>query len=269
MKIRRWILGKLLGTLPGETKRRLGVHLGVPDLRWSLFQLRKFGFAPQHVMDVGAFQGEWAKACVSLFPRADILCVEPQECQQAALRALADGCRNIRLIQTLLGSRELDGVPFRDTGSGSSVLFGAPGNSPTRAMTTIDTLIASGICAPPQFIKLDVQGYELEVLEGWQSGFEMCQVIQCEISLIPIAPGAPLIDEVVSYLAGRGFVMWDVTELIRAPSDGAVWQIDALFCRRESALRTDRRWRLPGRDAVKTVWEELGAEKQSDADPHR
>ena len=59
---------------------------------------------------------------------------------------------------------------------------------------------------------------------------------------LPIATGAPLLDAVVSYLYQRGFVMFDVDELIRSTSDGAVWQIDALFCRMNSPIRTQRVW---------------------------
>ena len=93
-------------------------------------------------------------------------------------------------------------------------------------MTTIDALIEGGECKPPELLKLDVQGYEIEVLEGWKKKFDDCQVIQIEISLLPIVQGAPLLHEVVEYLYKRGFVMFDVDELIRAPSDGAVWQIE-------------------------------------------
>ncbi len=111
-------------------------------------------------------------------------------------------------------------------------------------MTTVDTLIESGQCQPPDLVKLDVQGYEIEVLEGWTESFYRCQIIQCEISLIPIVAGAPLLHEVITYLFQRGFVVFDVTELIRSPSDGAVWQIDALFCRCDSPLRLSRVWAL-------------------------
>lgn len=112
-------------------------------------------------------------------------------------------------------------------------------------MKTIDTLIKFDQIASPHFLKLDVQGYEIEVLEGWTKGFEQCEVIQCEISLLPLIPKAPLLHEVVAYLYNRGFMMFDVTELIRSPFDAAVWQIDALFCRKDSPLCTNRVWRTP------------------------
>jgi hypothetical protein len=116
-------------------------------------------------------------------------------------------------------------------------------NGKGKIMETIYHLIDSGICNPPDFLKLDVQGYEIEILEGYKQHFSACQVIQCELSLIPIVQRAPLLHEVVAYLHERGFEMCDVDELIRTPSDGAVWQLDALFCRVDSQIRINRSWR--------------------------
>jgi FkbM family methyltransferase len=235
------ILGLLLRTFSKDLKRRFGVHLGAPDVRWSLTQLRRFGFVPEHVLDVGAFKGDWTRICLDIFPEATITCIEPQDSTQQELQKIASKNSNVEIIQTLLGSSVRDSVPFKEIGSGSSVLSG--GNKKvSRPMTTLDAMISDGLFDPPNLIKLDVQGYEIEVLNGWNIGFDRCKVIQIEISLIPIVQGAPLLHEVVSYLYGRGFVMFDVDELIRAPSDGAVWQIDAIFCRIGFPLRNERVW---------------------------
>ena len=243
--VRQKILQLLLRNIPCTWRRRLGVHLGMPDIRWSLMQLRRFGFLPKNTMDVGAFRGDWTRTCLEIFPHAKVVCIEPQNAEALGLTSLERTFPNVKVIQTLLGSSARDDVPFRDSGPGSSVLEVGSNEKmgkPTR-MTTIDSLIGSGACPPPEFLKLDVQGYEIEVLEGWTKHFDRCQVIQCEISLLPLVPGGPLLHELVAYLERRGFVMFDVTELIRSPSDGAVWQIDALFCPANSKLRRERVWR--------------------------
>jgi FkbM family methyltransferase len=240
----RILLSGTLQVIPRDWRKRLGVHLGVCDLRFSLEQLKRFGFSPTNILDVGAFQGDWAKICISVWPHAHITCIEPQDSQQQNLTNLASKKKNIGFIQVLLGRTDRCSVHFFETGSGSSVLLASQKTSKTKPMKTIDTLIKSGEIALPHFIKLDVQGYEIEVLEGWTKGCEQCEVIQCEISLLPLIPKAPLLHEVVAYLSNRGFMMFDVTELIRSPSDGAVWQIDALFCRKDSPLRINRFWRI-------------------------
>jgi len=205
--------------------------------------MKSFGFSPLQILDVGAFHGFWGRACLEVFPESYITCIEPQDEAQAHLSKLAHQYKKLQVIQTLLGRRLKACVPFREQGSGSSVLLSASGVSTTRPMTTIDELIHQGRCAPPDLIKLDVQGYEIEVLEGWSQGFEKCQVIQCEISLLPLVEDAPLLHELVAYLYKRNFIMSDITEVIRAPSDGATWQIDTLFCPKDSPLRAERVWR--------------------------
>jgi FkbM family methyltransferase len=233
----------MLESLPKDYKRRLGIYLGMPHIRWSLNQLRCFGFVPLNVLDAGAFKGEWAKECLRAFPEAHITCIEPQDACQEELQLLAEKYSNVRIVQILLGRSGRDGIAFDEIGSGSSVLMGC-GKGSTKPMTSIDALIKSGYCKPPDFLKLDVQGYELEILEGYKRNLDACHVIQCEISLLPIIQGAPLLYDVVKYLHEKGFVMFDIDELIRAPSDGAVWQIDALFCRFDSPLRSERVWRM-------------------------
>ena len=240
--IRRVFAKCALGILPKNVKRRLGVHLGAPDLEWSLRQLRRFGFCPKHILDVGAFEGGWATMCLQMFPASHITCIEPQEASQRTLRDFEGNHPNVKVVQTLLGRHVRERVPFEDRGTGSCVFCGVCGEGSAKPMTTIDALISKDVCCPPEFLKLDVQGYEIEVLEGWTRGFEQCEVIQIEMSLLPLVPGAPLLHEVVAYLHRRGFVIYDIEELICSPSDGAVWQIDVLCCRENSPLRTERVW---------------------------
>ena len=253
-KVQRELLYQFFHILPPEWKRRLGVHLGKPDIRWVLLQLRRYGFSPAHVMDVGAFKGDWARICMEIYPSSQITCIEPQELAQGYLHRIAVENPKVRVIQALLGRRVKEDVPFQEVGSGSSVWSGGSTDR-TRPMATIDTLVESGCCCAPELLKLDVQGYEMEVLEGFTKHFACCQVIQCEISLMPLVKGSPLMKEMVAYLHAREFVMFDVTDLFRSTSDGALWQMDAIFCRVDSPLRSRRVWEsIPSRTKNFSEW---------------
>ena len=247
------MLRHILRRLPLGWKQRLRVHLGVPDVRWTLSQLRRYGFSPGPVMDVGAFKGDWARICMDVFPSSSVTCVEPQERAQECLHRLAAAHPRMKVIQTLLG-RAVKEVPFQEVGSGSSVWLEGPSDS-KRAMTTIDTLIESGSCRRPELLKLDVQGYEMEVLEGFTTYFNECQVLQIEMSLMPVVKGTPLINEIMAYLHTRGFVMFDITGLYRSTSDGALWQMDAFFCHIDSPLRLNHVWEsLPSGAKAFSEW---------------
>jgi hypothetical protein len=89
---------------------------------------------------------------------------------------------------------------------------------------------------------MDVQGFELEVLKGASETLRRTEVILSEISLIPYNAGAPLMHEVVGYLADREFLPFDICGGWRRESDGALAQTDLIFVRRESALRAHRQF---------------------------
>jgi FkbM family methyltransferase len=69
----------------------------------------------------------------------------------------------------LLGPEERSEVTFHLNDTVSSVLTEVESEAPEkeqRSMSTLDTLVSGTPFAEPDFLKLDVQGYELEILRG-------------------------------------------------------------------------------------------------------
>ena len=120
----------------------------------------------------------------------------------------------------LLGAEPRDAVPFHVTegGSGSSVmgeLSDVPRETITLPVVTLDATIAGLRIAPrvraPILLKLDVQGYEREVLRGGSATLAAAEVVAMELSMQRLNEGAPLAHEMVAFLAERGFQLFDVT----------------------------------------------------------
>ncbi|MEN3793297.1 hypothetical protein [Fulvimarina sp. MAC3] len=44
------------------------------------------------------------------------------------------------------------------------------------------------------------------------------------------------------FMEEQGFVIYDISGMTRRPLDKTLAQVDVVFVREESALRTDRRW---------------------------
>ncbi len=81
---------------------------------------------------------------------------------------------------------------------------------------------------PPDAIKLDLQGYEMEALRGAQGVLDHVAVVLCEVSFRPMYAGQPLAEEVLAWMRERGFRARELYAPWREP-DGALAAADALF----------------------------------------
>ncbi|MEI7893325.1 MAG: FkbM family methyltransferase, partial [Myxococcales bacterium] len=81
----------------------------------------------------------------------------------------------------------------------------------------------------PLLLKLDVQGYELEVLKGASRTLPRCSLLLLEASLQELYVGEALFGSIHAWLGERGFILAGLAGSLRDPSDGRPLQIDALF----------------------------------------
>lgn len=72
--------------------------------------------------------------------------------------------------------------------------------------TTIDALRLDNI----DFIKIDTQGSELEILRGGQNTLQQVMGIEVEVEFAPMYEGQPLFSDIDSYLRAQGFELWDI-----------------------------------------------------------
>jgi FkbM family methyltransferase len=231
--------------VPERLKRQIKSACGVPDTETRMAHLKRCGFYPAAVLDVGAYSGEWTRALIRLFPSARVLMIEPQETKSGELALLCSSHPRLELATVLVGPEATGGVVFYESDTASSVLEDANhDNLPTKLlrMTTLDILVDERQFPSPDFIKLDVQGYEIEVLRGAEQTLKSTQVVLMEVNLIGLYKGAPLLDETVRYMADRGFRLYDIGTFFRRPYDNALWQMDAVFVKTSSPLIASTRW---------------------------
>jgi FkbM family methyltransferase len=247
MQILRQTKRLVSSLLPAQWKRQLkAVLFDAPDTKASIRRMQRLGFNPAVVVDVGAYIGEWTRDLKRIFPCSRILMVEPQPGHLNRLGALASALDGVELAPVLLGAQESVGIAFHMCESASSVLTESARSTVTNTisvpMTTLDKLTANTVFARPDFIKLDVQGYELEVLRGAVLGLASAEAVLMEVNLLGILDGAPLFHEATQFMSERGFQVYDIGTFFRRPYDGALWQIDVFFVRRSSGLVFSKRW---------------------------
>lgn len=217
----------------------------VPDTESTLLRMKRLGFNPMIAVDVGAYVGNWTRSFKQIFPACHVLMVEPQAAKSGVLSNVKSELPDVDLRMALLGATEEASVEFCELESASSVLAETVNRrSPTTyiPMTTLDAMAVDTAFGRPDFIKIDVQGYELEVLRGAKRTLESVEAVLMEVNLLPLHDGAPLFHESTEFMARHGFHVYDICSLIRRPYDGAVWQSDVMFVRSTSPLLASKRW---------------------------
>jgi FkbM family methyltransferase len=212
----------------------------IPSVVATLGYLKQWGFNPETIVDVGAYHGEWTKMVKGVFPSAKVLMVEAQETKTDILNAVcAHYGATVTFELALLGSLDGKAVEFVEMETGSSVLEEQspyPRVKVVKRTTTLDTLIRRS-CKWDKIdlLKIDVQGYELQVLFGAMTILENCDFVLLEASLIPINRGCPLIADVTAFMQKNGFRIFDFCSQSRR-KDGALWQTDLMFISERSAF---------------------------------
>jgi FkbM family methyltransferase len=194
------------------------------------------------VLDVGANAGQFARAAAQTFPGARIISFEPLPDIAANLRDHLRDLDRFEVHEVALG-RENGSVEFHPHrySLSSSALPAMAGNGqapgPKAAtgelpaihvpLRRLDDVVAAGVDRPA-LLKLDVQGYELEVLAGARGRLAEMDALLLELAFTREYVGQPLYGEVVDHVTALGWSLVEIVDLRRDPS-GAVAEVDGLF----------------------------------------
>lgn len=228
---------------PGSAARPIG------DIQLFLEDLRVRGFTPQSILDVGANRGDWSRIAKGIFPTARCFLIEPQ----VEMKPLLDNfCQDFPDSQYFLaGAGATPGeltLTIWDDLVGSSFLpseseeWKQAGKQRSVPIITIDSLIENGAIVMPQLVKLDIQGFELQALLGGTKLFGNTEIFILEVSLFKFMEGMPIFHEVISFMADRGYIVYDFPGFLRRPYDGALGQVDVGFAKQDMFLRASNHW---------------------------
>ena len=98
--------------MPSRATSRNGGHIHL---------LRRKGFSGKVAIDVGAFDGRWAKMHKSVFPDSAVLIVEAQQGMMPAIEATVSQMPGVAFENALLGRESGRPVAFIEMGMGSLV----------------------------------------------------------------------------------------------------------------------------------------------------
>ena len=200
------------------------------------------GYFPECVLDIGAAMGEWTGMALQFWPSARFVLFEPLEERRTALEELRRKHNNVDYI--LSGVADVPGrlsIGISENLYISS--FAYPGDQNRYVeVVTIDQMRMERRFPQPQFLKLDVQGYEFKALAGASETMRDCDLILLELQFFRFAPDMLVMDEAIRWMAERNFFPYEFVDFLRRPHDGAMGQCDLLFLRGGHWLGSSNKW---------------------------
>jgi len=209
-----------------------------------LQQVKKQGFSPATVIDVGAAFGFFATQCHAVFPDPRYMLVEPLVEYKPHLEAV---------IQTQIPNAEyISAAADAESGEvtinvhpdlvGSSLYlekedFNVNGIPRVVPRVTLDHLVSENKLRPPFLLKIDTQGAELKVLSGYEENLQHTEFVLLEVSLFKFFEGGDQLHDVIAFMKSRGFVAYDICDFQYRPLDDALSQVDIVFVKERGQFR--------------------------------
>jgi len=195
--------------------------------------------APQTVIDVGANRGQFALDVEAVLPETTVVSFEPIVEAVQVYRRLFAGNPFYSIRDWALGSTAGtatlhvsgadDSSSLLSIGVGQIALFPETAERGTRTVSVklLDDVIGTGELHTPVLMKIDVQGFELEVLRGAVRTLSNIRWVYVECSFEEFYDGQPLVGEVTSWLDQHGFSLAGIGPVMA--SRDRVVQADLLF----------------------------------------
>jgi len=196
------------------------------------------------VLDVGANTGQFVDELHAAGYNGRIISFEPLTAAHARLLKLTEHHPNWTIAQRTAIGAAPGSVDLHVSGNSvsSSILEMLPSHAAadpqsgyvgteTVSVNRLDDLVS---LAPDDrvLLKIDVQGYERQVLEGADRVLASSRAVISEMSLVPLYDGQLLAREMWDLLAERGFEMWSLESCFRDPQTVRLLQFDGIFVRK-------------------------------------
>jgi FkbM family methyltransferase len=195
------------------------------------------------VIDVGASQGVFSAKARSLFPNAMIYAFEPIPGSYQTLTEKFRSDNKFKAFNVALGNEIGQKDFFKNQHIGASSFMKISdlqmdAHPDTKNYSKIkvnldrlDNFIEDLIIRPNIFLKLDVQGYEIEALKGAEKLLEKTKVVFSEVCFDYLYEGQPLLGDINDFLSQKGYKIIGIENIARSVKDGAYLNADVFFIR--------------------------------------
>ncbi|MCD4671765.1 MAG: FkbM family methyltransferase [Anaerolineaceae bacterium] len=233
---------KLLSILQVAFYRKALVSYGVAASVEHDVLLCNLGKEIKCVIDIGANRGQFALAARKNFPDARIISFEPLSEPAAVFTSLFQSDPLVTLHEIALGpeSNEMtfhvsnadDSSSLLPISTLQNELFHGTDEKEVRKVIVkpLDAVLCEEDIQAPALLKMDVQGFEKEALQGCKKLLPLFAYLYIECSFVELYVGQSLVHDVIAFLSEYGFGLSGIYNLCY-DGKGLAVQGDFLFSR--------------------------------------
>ena len=183
------------------------------------------------IYDIGAYKGDWSNFLnKTSLQNKDFYLFEANKNNETYLKKL-----NFKYFIEVLSDQKKEVIFYSKSRPGDSYFleqtsFYNDVIEEKRITNTLDNIVEKNNLPLPDFIKIDTQGSEIDILKGAKKSILNCALIYLECPIVEYNLGSPNLNGYIKYLNSIDFVSYDICEVHHI--DKLLVQIDILFLKK-------------------------------------
>lgn len=196
------------------------------------------------IIDIGSNEGQFIIQCNDIVPGRQYFAFEPIK---SCYKQLLENTKNINVKAYNLGLSDQTGeveINVSNNAESSSILQmedlhieSYPEShfvkKETISLAKLDDVLAAAVIKKNILIKMDVQGYEKNVIKGGEKTLADASALLVESVFEPFYKDQWLFDDLYAYFNDKGFKFMGFTDQFNSPKTGIPLYADSIFIKKE------------------------------------
>jgi FkbM family methyltransferase len=204
--------------------------------------LKKMGFTPCHIVDVGANHGTWTREALRYFPEAYYTLLEPQNWLKKSFQDILDANPKVQFYPVGAGEKE-GSFQFTIVDRDDSCSFRYSKEEAKEAgfeqieipVVTLNSLLSNSELPVPDIIKIDAEGLDIEVLKGASDFFGKTEIFMVEAGVVNKSFDNSFL-KLINFMDEKDYRLFDITDINRPFQPQVLWLVELVFVKKNGFI---------------------------------
>jgi FkbM family methyltransferase len=206
--------------------------------------LKKIGFIPKHIVDIGANHGTWTREALSNFPDAYFTLLEPQNWLKKSFQDILDANSKVQFYPFGAGEEE-GSFQFTIVERDDSCSFRYSQEEAKRAgfkqieipVVTLNGLLSNSELPVPDIIKIDAEGLDIQVLKGASNFFGKTEIFMVEAGVVNKSFDNSFL-KILNFMDENNYRLFEITDINRPFQPQVLWLVELVFVKKNGFIDT-------------------------------